>query len=427
MPPRSFQFLHAADLHLDSPLRGLARRGPEAVAFTDASRRALENLVDAALEQKVAFLVIAGDIYDGDWKDFSTGHVFVRQMGRLARENIPVFILSGNHDAASVITSGLPLPQNVHRFSVDRVETVTLPDLHVALHGRGFAQRHVARNLALDYPAAVPDHFNIGVLHTSLTGREGHEVYAPCTVADLERAGYDYWALGHIHQREVVAQRPAIVFPGNLQGRHARETGPKGATLVRVEDGRIAALDALTLDAARFDAVTVDLTGVDARDAALEQARAALAEAVERSDGRPLAVRIALTGSSPLAPALRADPVQLHEDMAALAAEVSDSLLVEKVSARLDGPRPEAAPLLADFGAILAAVAADPGVRADIRDTLRKLNDRAPKPALKALGQEDGLAGSDLDADLDALLAAAITEAEESILARLADPDGSAS
>ncbi|MDQ0504629.1 metallophosphoesterase family protein [Xanthobacter agilis] len=427
MAPRSFQFLHAADLHLDSPLRGLARRGPEALAFADASRQALENLVSAALARKVAFLVIAGDIYDGDWKDFSTGHVFVRQMSRLAREGIRVFIVSGNHDAASVITSDLPLPRNVHRFPVDAVESVPLPELQVALHGRGFAQRHVARNLSLDYPAALPGHFNIGVLHTSLTGREGHEVYAPCTVADLERTGYDYWALGHIHQREVVAQRPAIVFPGNLQGRHARETGPKGATLVRVEDGRIVALEALTLDAARFDAVAVDLTGVSARDTLLEKVRSALSDAVDRADGRPLAARLTLTGVSPLASALRADPIQLHEDMVALAAEVSDALLIEKVSTRLEGPRPEAAPMLADFGQILAAVAADPQVRADIRDTLRKLHDKAPKPVLKALSQAREDAGDDAGDDLDTQLAAAIAEAEEAILARLADPDGTAS
>ncbi|WP_234052316.1 MULTISPECIES: DNA repair exonuclease [unclassified Xanthobacter] len=415
MTTASFQFLHAADLHLDSPLRGLARRGPEAAAFTDASRRALENLVSAALAEKVAFLVIAGDIYDGDWKDFATGHFFVRQMGRLAREAIPVFILRGNHDAASVITSELPLPQNVRSFSVNEVETVTLPELKVALHGRGFAQRHVAQNLALTYPAAVPGHFNIGVLHTSLTGREGHEVYAPCTVADLERAGYDYWALGHIHQREVVAQSPAIVFPGNLQGRHARETGPKGATLVRVEDGRITALEALALDAARFEALSVELTGADSRETVLERARAALAEAVDQAEGRPLAVRVTLTGRSLMAAALRADPVQIREDMVALAAEVSEAVLIEKVSIQVEGPRPAAAPLLADFEQILADVADDPAAQSDLRETLRRLYERAPRPALKALGQDDP--------DLDALLAAAVGEARDAILARLADPD----
>ncbi len=420
MAASSFHFLHAADIHLDSPLRGLSLRGAEAAAFTGASRQALDNLVSTAIAEKVAFVVIAGDIYDGDWRDFSTGHVFVRQMGRLARENIPVFMLRGNHDALSVISRDLPLPENVHNFSVRKVESVELPEIGVVLHGRGFAQRHVPENMALAYPPARQGLFNIGVLHTSLTGREGHEVYAPCTVADLERTGYDYWALGHIHQREVVrAQNPAIVFPGNLQGRHARETGAKGATLVRVVDGRIADMTALTLDAARFASLNLDLTGLTSPADLHGRLRIALAEAVEQADGRPLAVRLTLTGRTPLADHLRADPGQLQEDVVALAAAAGDQVLVEKVSIRVEAP-PAAVPAqLADFEQILAEVTADPAVRADIGATIRDLYGKAPKPVLKALGLDE--------ADLEAVIAEALAEAEQAIIARLRDPAGEGS
>lgn len=420
MAASSFQFLHAADIHLDSPLRGLSLRGAEAAAFTGASRQALDNLVSTAIAEKVAFVVIAGDIYDGDWRDFSTGHVFVRQMGRLARENIPVFMLRGNHDALSVISRDLPLPENVHNFSVRKVESVELPEIGVVLHGRGFAQRHVPENMTLAYPPAREGQFNIGVLHTSLTGREGHEVYAPCTVADLERTGYDYWALGHIHQREVVRpQGPAIVFPGNLQGRHARETGAKGATLVRAVDGRIADMIALTLDAARFASLNLDLTGLSSPADLHGRLRVALAEAVEQADGRPLAVRLTLTGRTPLADHLRADPGQLREDVVALAAAAGDQVLVEKVSTRVEAP-PTAMPAqLADFEQILAEVTADPVVRADIGATIRDLYGKAPKPVLKALGLDE--------ADLEAVIAEALAEGEQAIIARLRDPAGEGS
>ncbi len=409
----SFRFLHAADLHLDSPLRGLARRGAAANAFRDASRRALENLVAAAMEQKVAFLIIAGDIYDGDWKDFTTGQFFVRQMGRLAQAGIRVFILRGNHDAASVITKDLPLPGNVHAFSVRTAETVRMDELGVALHGRGFANRHVPENIVLNYPPATPGHFNIGVLHTSLTGREGHEVYAPCTIADLARLDYDYWALGHVHQREVVNENPHVVFPGNMQGRHARETGPKGATLVEVADGRITALTALTLDAARFETLDIDLSGVEDMSGLYHMARAAFHAAVEGAEGRPLAARLHLHGTTPLHPHLLSHPLQLLEDMQALAAEAGVDVLVEKVVPATHDARPHGELALSGFDAILDDIAADPAFVAEITAALTELRAKAPKDLARMAGEDDP--------SMAHWATQAIATARTGILARLAD------
>lgn len=407
----SFKFLHAADLHLDSPLRGLARRGVLAGALVDASRRALENLVSAALAEPVAFLVIAGDIYDGDWRDYTTGQFFVREMGRLARAGIPVFTIRGNHDAESVITRSLPLPANVHAFSVRGVESRPIEEFGVMLHGRGFASRHVADNVALDYPPAQPGWFNIGVLHTSLTGREGHDAYAPCSVEDLERAGYDYWALGHIHRREIVSERPAIVFPGNLQGRHARETGPKGATLVTVTDGRIAGLEALTLDAARFEHAALDLTGVEDEAELEPRARDAIAAAHHAADGRPLALRLTLAGETALHVRLAARGEQLVEEMQAIASGVGADVLIEKVRNATTGPRGSALSAVTGFDEVLAAVAADPGLRREVARTLADLRGKAPVDALRLL---DGAT-----TDVDALASEAIEAAQESVLAAL--------
>ncbi|MBS7695979.1 MULTISPECIES: DNA repair exonuclease [unclassified Chelatococcus] len=408
----SFQFLHAADLHLDSPLRGLSRRGELAGAFVDASRQALDNLVTAAISEQVAFLIIAGDIYDGDWRDYATGQFFVRQMGRLAQANIPAFLIRGNHDADSVITRNLPLPTNVYLFSVRSVATTTIEPLRVALHGRGFANRHVPDNVALTYPPALAGYFNIGVLHTSLTGRDGHDVYAPCSIEDLQRAGYDYWALGHIHRREVVSEHPFVVFPGNLQGRHARETGEKGATLVTVTEGRVTALEALTLDAARFDHESIDLGGITDMPAFMATAREAIARAHARAGGRPLALRLLLSGQTPLNALLHAQANQVDEDMQAVAWEIGPDILIEKVRVETSGPQGAAGrAALGDFAEMLSAAAADPSFRAEIAKMLADLRMKAPVDAAALVGwtdQEEQVIG-----------ARAIEAAEETILSSL--------
>ena len=176
-----FKFIHAADVHLDSPLRGLSRyESAPADSIRDACRRAFENLVDLAIDEKVSFVLLAGDLYDGDWKDYSTAIFLSRQMGRLGRHDIPVFTVAGNHDAANRMTKALDNPDNMKILSSRKVETIKLDELGVAIHGRSFATRHVAENLAVGFPAAERGSFNIGLLHTSLDGREGHAVYAPC-------------------------------------------------------------------------------------------------------------------------------------------------------------------------------------------------------------------------------------------------------
>jgi DNA repair exonuclease SbcCD nuclease subunit len=236
-----FRFLHAADIHLDSPLTGLSRyEGLPAEEVRSATRAAFDNLIDYGCKELVDFIVIAGDVFDGDWRDMGTGLYFARAMGRLEQAGIPVFLLQGNHDAASVVTRSLPWPANVHRFGARAPQTFRLEHLGVALHGWSFAHQTAPDNLALRYPAAEAGAFNIGVLHTSLSGRPGHARYAPCEIADLKARGYDYWALGHVHTFEQVCDDPAVVFPGNLQGRNIRETGPKGAVLVEVQDRAIA-------------------------------------------------------------------------------------------------------------------------------------------------------------------------------------------
>jgi DNA repair protein SbcD/Mre11 len=298
VPMTSFRFLHAADIHLDSPLKGLAgQEGAAAQRIRTATREAFDKLVDLAIEEKVGFLVIAGDLYDGDWRDYKTGLFFAGRMGRLKNAGIPVYLLHGNHDAESQITKRLDLPDNVKLFGTRKPETFRLKELNVALHGQSFRQRDVIENLVPGYPDPLPGAFNIGVLHTGLGGMGGHANYAPCSLDDLVNKGYQYWALGHVHQAEVLRQRPHIVFPGNLQGRHVRETGAKGASLITVEDGEVVAIDSVFCDVVRWAVVTVPLDDAANIGDVKDRIRDALELAVAKeADGRLLACRLVLTG-----------------------------------------------------------------------------------------------------------------------------------
>lgn len=325
------RFLHAADIHLDSPLKGLeAHDGAPVAEARGATRRALDNLIDLAVEERVDFLLIAGDLYDGDWKDYNTGLFFASRMGRLARAGVRVFLASGNHDAASQITRYLPLPENVTLLGTKRPQSIRLDDLGVVIHGQSYSTRTVSENLAAGFPPAVAGSVNIGLLHSSLSGRPGHEPYAPCTVDDLLAKGYDYWALGHVHQREIVAEDPWVVFPGNLQGRHIREEGAKGATLVTIVDGRVADVAPHELDVLRWAVCPVDLSACETVESVYEAVRLGLLRERDRAAGRTLAVRLVLTGACPVHHRLLEQSARWSQEFRGIAAGQGD-IWLEKV------------------------------------------------------------------------------------------------
>ncbi len=299
-----FRFLHAADIHLDSPLRGLDRyEGAPVERLREATRRALENLVELAIDTPVDFVLVAGDLYDGEWEDFCTGLFFARQAARLDQAGIPMVIVAGNHDAANRMSRQLPLPRSATLMLPGEAQTIRLEGLKVAIHGQSFGERATAENLAAGYPRPVPGWFNIGLLHTSLTGRQGHDVYAPCSLEHLRAKGYDYWALGHVHRHEVVLEDPPVVFSGNLQGRHIRETGPKGCVLVEVE-GRQVRWKFVPLDVVRWEECRGEADGIDTEADLLERIRQRLAEGTACAAGRLRAVRVRLEGATPLHAAL---------------------------------------------------------------------------------------------------------------------------
>jgi DNA repair exonuclease SbcCD nuclease subunit len=291
------KIVHAADLHIDSPLRGLSRLDDApADEIRGATRRAFNNLVRLCIDEQAALLVLAGDLYDGDWKDYQTGLFFSRMMSELRQAGVEVAWIRGNHDAASKLTKNLRLPDNVRELGCRKAETVRYEQLGVAVHGQGFASPAVTDDLSVRYPDPISGWFNLGLLHTALDGREGHASYAPCTLTRLVDKGYDYWALGHVHRAEVLHRDPWVVFPGNLQGRYARETGPKGAVLVELEGGRVRSLAPRALDVVRWAVCEVDASDAVDADEVVDRARDSLEREVEAADERLLAVRLVVSG-----------------------------------------------------------------------------------------------------------------------------------
>lgn len=319
-----FSFLHAADLHLDSPLHGLSRHeGAPVEEIRGATRRALSGLVDFALSGKVSFVVIAGDLYDGDQNDYGTALFFHREMLRLREAGIPVVVIRGNHDAESVITKALTLPDNVIFLPVDKPGSFEVPGLPVTIHGQGFARPAVTENLVPGYPTGTPGRFHIGLLHTSLTGNPRHDPYAPCSLADLERKGYQYWALGHIHQPEVIRENPWVVYAGNIQGRKVNETGARGCYLVEVDDSlAVSRHEFVPLDVVRWEHLELDVSGFESPESLRAGMSKVMAGAFAGAGDRLLAVRLTLEGATPLHGALHADPHRWQAEGVSVACEI---------------------------------------------------------------------------------------------------------
>ena len=338
-----FRFLHAADIHLDSPIHKLNYyEGAPVDELRQATRRAFDNLVQTAVREKVSFVLISGDLYDGDWKDYNTGLYFVSQMNRLRDAGISVYIVAGNHDAASKISRTLRLPENVHLFPTKKPATFSIEKIGVAIHGQSFASPVVKKDLSTRYPPPLPGYFNIGMLHTCATGREGHEPYAPCTLEALQSKAYDYWALGHVHQHEVLMDDPLIVFCGNIQGRHVRETGAKGCVLVSVADGRRPELEFVPLDVIRWVIDTVDASGAGSGYDVVDRFNKRLEKLLDENEGIPLVVRVVIKGDTQANTELTTDIERWTNEIRSAAVDTSGGQVwVEKVKIQTEPPLAE--------------------------------------------------------------------------------------
>jgi exonuclease SbcD len=417
----AYRFVHAADIHLDSPLRSLALRD---VALADlignATRQAFTAIVDLCLDEQVDALLLAGDLYDDHQTSMKTARFLAEQIRRLHEVGISVFLIRGNHDAMSRITRELVFPDTVKVFG-GRAEKVALESadggIPIAIHGMSFAQPHAPESLLPRYGAPVDGAINIGLMHTSLAGASGHDLYAPCNIADLQGSGYRYWALGHVHKRAVVEGDCAIVMPGMPQGRDINESGPKSVTVVTIADDRKVHIEERVTSLAQFERVDVDLSGVeDWKDVA-----AKVTQALEQARGRAvcdhLVARLRVTGTTPLAWRLRRD-IDLLKTEADDRASLAGKCWVEKIEVDCEAPgmgpasaSPAASPIMELRRLIDEEVTGSDSYKAEIARIANELRGQLP-PECRALLGDDEETGS-------AVLASLVKEGAADVLARL--------
>lgn len=418
------KIVHAADLHLDSPLRGLARyQGAPVERLRNATREAMQRLVELCCRERAELLLLAGDLFDGHWRDYSTGLFFLEQLARLRDAGVQVVSVRGNHDFQSAIARELRWPDNVHELPSRKAGTLELPGLDVVVHGQSFGERDVRDDLASRYPDPVPGAFNVGLLHTSLTGREGHDSYAPTTLEVLRAKGYDYWALGHVHAREVVCSEPWVVYPGNLQGRHARETGPKGATLMTIERGRCVDVAHEPLDVVRWTQCKVDARAASDVHDVVDLAREALRAEVAAAEGRLLAARVVIEGATRAHAALLRDPAEILDRLRGAAVDVApDAVWLEKLELRTVAPQHQAALAVRKdaLGELLDALDQTGGDEAEVASLVAVLAELKKKLPAEVMRGEDGIRLDD-----PAFVTALLPEVRELLLAAVLDGEPS--
>jgi len=299
-----FSFLHAADLHLDTPFSGVGRVDARlAETLRDATIGAFDRLVTAATERSVAFVVIAGDVYDGPERGVRARLAFRDGLLRLARAGIPSFIVHGNHDPVEEGWSAIRAwPEGITVFGAGGVTTFPVQrggQVLALVHGISYAQRSVTENLALRFKRAPEECFQVGVLHCNAGANGDHAPYSPCSVEDLVARGLDYWALGHVHTRQFLREgKPWIAYPGNIQGLSPKpaERGAKGALLTSVDDDRVTSIEFLPLDIVRFDECELDVSRLIDLVGLVDSVVEVSLEQAATHEGRTVVLRVSLTG-----------------------------------------------------------------------------------------------------------------------------------
>ena len=306
----TFRFIHCSDLHIDSPFKGFSAINPDwAERLRDAPLQSFLNIVDMAVREQVDAVIIAGDVFDGEDKSLQAQFKFRRGLQTLSDHNIPSFIAHGNHDPLNSWSTTLKWPEGVTVFPGTRVQYVPVVKEGRTLahiYGTSFPERDVFDNLAQKFERQQHSGFAVAVLHANVGGHPDHDPYAPCAVDDLVARGMDYWALGHIHLREVLREsHPAIVYCGNSQGRHFKESGPRGCCLVTLSEEASPDVRFVATDTIRFVESVADLSTCATLDAVVEEIVRQCQTLLDQAEGRSLVVRQILTGRTEVHTLLR--------------------------------------------------------------------------------------------------------------------------
>ena len=304
------RFVHAADLHLDSPFTGLKTAAPDNVAnaLYAATFTAYENIIDLCIDERVDALLVAGDVFDSADRSLRAQLKFVEGLKRLDEAGIRSFVCHGNHDPLDGWEARLDYPPGCKRFGAMFEAAPVFEDnpQRAVVHGISYPTRDVYDNLALRVGRVDPNTFSIGLMHANVGNRPGHDPYAPCSLDDLERPGINYWALGHVHTREVLSkQSPTVVYPGNSQGRHPNEPGARGVYLVEVDDDGTVNLDFRAVDTVRWERLDIDISGMETEQGLRDRLDQSMEDALAEADGRSVVLRVTLTGRGVLHGSLR--------------------------------------------------------------------------------------------------------------------------
>ena len=300
------KFIHTGDLHLDTPFKGLSNVNRElAGRLKDATFKSFRKIINLCIDEDVDFLLITGDIFDSEIQSLAAQLGFVKELEKLSKRGIPTYMICGNHDPLNSWMEELKLPENVFRFGASEVEYFTferdgkpLADIY----GISYGTKNENRNLVDAYVRKEnPAHFSIALLHGTIGSAGAQENYVPFRLEDVKRKGFDYWALGHIHKHHVVhPAHPAIVYPGNPQGRDFGETGQRGCYMVTLNENQAPEITFIPTQFISFEEVVADLSGLDSIGELSSRIYDAVQEITGNQQNSAGIIRVTLSGRTAL-------------------------------------------------------------------------------------------------------------------------------